>query len=96
LERNLNNSSSEATTFALRRGTSPSRYAGKVPAQVLQKLLRHSKIRARMDYYANIDDTAMEAVLGPRRNSSRNNCRKADQEAANLNDGNGCPDSPSS
>src|SRR5262245_59946140 len=49
------------------------RYAGKVPAQVLQKLMRHSNIRVTMDYYANVDEAAMAAVLGDRgRNSSRN------------------------
>ena len=49
------------------------RYAGKVPAQVLQRLMRHANIKTTMDYYANVDEAAMEAVLGPRRNSSRNN-----------------------
>lgn len=48
------------------------RYAGKVPAQVLQKLMRHSSIKITMDYYANVDDAAMEAVLGGQRNASRN------------------------
>jgi integrase len=47
------------------------RYAGKVPAQVLQKLMRHSNIRVTMDYYANVDDTVMEAVLGDQRTSFR-------------------------
>jgi integrase len=47
-------------------------YAGKVPAQVLQKLMRHSNIRITMDYYANVDDAAMAAVLGDKRNSLRN------------------------
>jgi integrase len=46
------------------------RYAGKVPAQVLQKLMRHSNIQLTMTYYANVDDAAMQAVLG--RNTSRN------------------------
>jgi integrase len=41
-------------------------YAGKVPAQVLQKLMRHSNIRVTMDYYANVDEAAMRAVLGDR------------------------------
>jgi hypothetical protein len=48
------------------------RYAGKVPAQVLQKLMRHSNISITMDSYANVDDAVEEAVLGPQRNSSRN------------------------
>src|SRR5262249_20240055 len=55
----------------LRRGFG-CRYAGKVPAQVLQRLMRHSSISTTMDYYANVDDAMMEAVLGPGRNSSRN------------------------
>jgi integrase len=59
------------TMKALRRGFG-CRYAGKVPAQVLQKLMRHARIKTTMDYYANVDDAAMEAVLGDRRNSSRN------------------------
>jgi integrase len=41
------------------------RYAAKVPAQVLQKLMRHSNIRITMDYYANVDAAVEEAVLGP-------------------------------
>jgi integrase len=59
------------TYKSLRRGFG-CRYAGKVPAQVLQRLMRHANIRVTMDYYANVDDAAMEAVLGPKRNSSRN------------------------
>jgi integrase len=55
----------------LRRGFG-CHYAGQVPAQVLQKLMRHSNIRVTMDYYANVDEAAMEAVLGVRRNNSRN------------------------
>src|SRR5262245_34038232 len=31
------------------------RYAGKVPAQVLQRLMRHANIKTTMDYYANVD-----------------------------------------
>jgi integrase len=54
------------------------RYAGKVPAQVLQRLMRHSNIRVTMDYYANVDDAAMEAVLG-KRNTSRNKPDNASQ-----------------
>jgi hypothetical protein len=56
---------------SLRRGFG-CRYAGKVPAQVLQKLMRHGNIKTTMDYYANVDDAVMEAVLGPQRNSQRN------------------------
>jgi integrase len=56
---------------SLRRGFG-CRYAGKVPAQVLQKLMRHGDIKTTMKYYANVDDAVMEAVLGPKPNSSPN------------------------
>jgi integrase len=56
---------------SLRRGFG-CRYAGRVPAQVLQRLLRHANIKTTMDYYANVDDAVEEAVLGPRRKQSRN------------------------
>jgi integrase len=59
------------TMHSLRKGFG-CRYAGKVPAQVLQKLMRHSNISLTMAFYANVDDAAMAAVLGPQRNSSRN------------------------
>jgi integrase len=59
------------TMKTLRKGFG-SRYAGKVPAQVLQKLMRHSNITITMDYYANVDQAVEEAVLGPQRNTSRN------------------------
>jgi integrase len=58
------------TMKTLRKGFG-CRYAGQVPAQVLQKLMRHSSIQLTMDYYANVDDAVMEAILGPR-NVSRN------------------------
>jgi integrase len=48
------------------------RYAGKVPAQVLQRLMRHANIKTTMDFYANIDAAVEEAVLGPQRNTLRN------------------------
>jgi integrase len=48
------------------------RWAGKVSAQVLQRLMRHSNIAITMTYYANIDEAVEEAVLGPQRNTSRN------------------------
>jgi integrase len=53
------------TMRSLRRGFG-CRYAGKVPAQVLQKLMRHANISTTMTYYANVDEAAMEAVLGKR------------------------------
>ena len=42
------------------------------PAQVLQKLMRHRNIKTTMDYYANVDEAVMDAVLGVQRNTSRN------------------------
>ena len=34
--------------------------------------MRHANIKTTRDYYANVDEAAVEAVLGPQRNSSRN------------------------
>jgi hypothetical protein len=62
------------------------RYAGKVPAQVLQRLMRHSNITITMSYYANVDDAVMEAVLGPQRNSSRNTPSRTEPPAADSAD----------
>jgi integrase len=59
------------TMRVLRRGFG-CRYAARVPAQVLQRLMRHSNIAITMDYYANVDEAVEEAVLGPKRNTSRN------------------------
>jgi integrase len=42
------------TMKALRRGFG-CRYAGKVSAHVLQRLMRHASIKTTMDYYANVD-----------------------------------------
>jgi integrase len=47
------------------------RYAGRVPAQVLQKLMRHRSIRTTMAYYVNVDEAVMEAVRGPSRGAPR-------------------------
>ena len=58
------------TMHSLRKGFG-CRYAGKVPAQVLQKLMRHRNIKTTMDYYANVDEAARDAVRG-RRNDLRN------------------------
>jgi integrase len=68
------------TMKALRRGFGY-RYAGKVSAHVLQKLMRHSNIKTTMDYYANVDDAVEEAVLAVKRNSLRNTA--ASRESAN-------------
>jgi integrase len=78
---------------ALRRGFG-CRYAGKVPAQVLQKLMRHANIRTTMDYYANVDDAAMEAVLGSQRNGSRNNEAPTAPAAPEPLDVNPSPEAP--
>jgi integrase len=48
------------------------RYAGKVPAQVLQRLMRHGDIKTTMAFYANVDEAVEAAVKGPGRNTSRN------------------------
>jgi integrase len=65
------------TSHSLRKGFG-CRYAGKVPAQVLQRLMRHSNIRITMDYYANIDDAVEAAVLGDAQPHSRNSSRNSD------------------
>jgi integrase len=59
------------TMHTLRKGFG-CRYAGKVPAQVLQRLMRHADVKTTMAYYANVDQAVEEAVLGPQRNTSRN------------------------
>jgi integrase len=59
------------TMHSLRKGFG-CRYAGRVPAQVLQRLMRHSNIKTTMDYYANIDDAVEAAIFGEQRNSLRN------------------------
>jgi integrase len=45
-------------------------YASRVPAQVLQKLMRHGDIKTTMAYYANVDHAVEQAVA--QRNTSRN------------------------
>jgi integrase len=78
------------TMKSLRRGFG-CRYAGKVSAQVLQRLMRHANIRTTMDYYANVDEAAMEAVLGPKRNTSRNSVQKPPAENAAGDDATSYP-----
>jgi integrase len=53
------------TMKALRRGFG-CRYAGRVSAHVLQRLMRHASLKTTMDYYANIDAAVEEAVMGKR------------------------------
>jgi integrase len=75
------------TMHTLRKGFG-CHYAGKVSAQVLQKLMRHSSIRTTMDYYANVDDAVMEAVLGNGRNGSRNSQAEPTPQTQNIDDAN--------
>jgi integrase len=58
------------TMPSLRKGFG-CRLAGKVPAQVLQRLLRHANLKTTRDYYANIDAAVEAAILG-KRNRLRN------------------------
>jgi integrase len=75
------------TMHSLRRGFG-CRYAGTVPAQVLQRLMRHSDIKTTMDYYANIDAAVEEAVLGSQRNSLRNTRRENNPQTCQADDTN--------
>ena len=57
--------------------------------------MRHSSISTTMDYYANVDDAVMEAVLGGKRNSSRNSkppteSRSGEGADATNSDGGSC------
>jgi integrase len=82
------------TMHSLRKGFG-CRYAGKVPAQVLQKLMRHSTIAVTMDYYANVDAAVEEAVLGPQRNRSRNTRPGPAHQTARAADANPSPETVS-
>ena len=62
------------------------RYAAKVSAHVLQRLMRHASIGTTMDYYANIDDAVEEAVLGKRRNKIRNSRSQAGCQESSVSD----------
>jgi integrase len=78
------------TMKSLRRGFG-CRYAARVPAQVLQKLMRHASIKTTMDYYANVDDAAMQAVLGDKRNGLRNSRAGGEAETCKPSGENPCP-----
>lgn len=78
------------TMKSLRRGFG-CRYAGKVSAQVLQKLMRHANIKTTLDYYANVDDAVEEAVLGKQRNTLRNTTPSEQTPEGKVDDANGCP-----
>ena len=57
---------------------------------------RYANIKTTMDYYANVDAAAMEAVLGDRRNSSRNSEPPAAGEGRPALDATPSPGSPNS
>jgi integrase len=59
------------TMKSLRRGFG-CRYAATESAHVLQRLMRHASIQTTLDYYANVDDAVMQAVLGSQRNTQCN------------------------
>jgi integrase len=82
------------TYHTLRKGFG-CRYAGQVPAQVLQRLMRHASIRTTMAFYANVDDAVMEAVLGPQCNSSRNSQAQAGGTGDEADSATPSPDTPS-
>jgi integrase len=79
------------TMKTLRRGFG-CRYAGKVSAHVLQKLMRHANIKTTLDYYANFDDAVEEAVLGAQRNTSCNRPAPAGPANAEPNGVNPSPE----
>jgi integrase len=79
------------TMKALRRGFG-CRYAGKVSAHVLQRLMRHANIKTTMDYYANIDEAVEEAVLGGRCNTLRNSEAQPPAAKPTSNAASPCPE----
>jgi integrase len=60
------------TMKSLRRGFG-CYWASRVPAQVLQQLMRHANIQVTMQFYANVNDAAMEAIRG-RQHSEQKSC----------------------
>jgi integrase len=66
------------------------RYAGKVSAHVLQRLMRHASIKTTMDYYVNIDDAVEEAVLGAKCNGQRNSPGQDEPARGREVDARGC------
>jgi integrase len=71
------------TMHSLRKGFG-CRYAGKVPAQVLQRLMRHANIKTTVDYYANVDAAVEAAVFGEQRNSLRNTDQPESKEESTV------------
>jgi integrase len=63
-------------------------YASRVPAQVLQKLMRHADIKTTMAYYANVDDAVEQAVQARHCNTSRNTPPAAADAAKPAGDAN--------
>jgi integrase len=55
-------------------------WAGRVPAQVLQKMMRHYNISLTMTYYANVDDAVAQAILSrePSIDTKRNTLRNSE------------------
>jgi integrase len=41
-----------------------SRWAAKVPAQVLQRMMRHADIKTTLEFYADVEESAIDAVWG--------------------------------
>jgi integrase len=54
-------------------------HAGRVPAQVLQKLMRHANIKTTLEFYVNVDEAVEEAIFS-RCNSLRNSEPRATPE----------------
>jgi integrase len=63
-----NSESGFVTLHDLRRNFG-SRWAGKVPAQILQRLMRHSHISVTLDFYADTDNAGISLVWGDSRAS---------------------------
>jgi integrase len=69
------------TMRSLRRGFG-CYHAGRVPAQVLQRLMRHANIATTVAFYANVDEAARDAILRGGRHISRNSADEPQQAAA--------------
>jgi integrase len=81
------------TMKSLRRGFG-CYWASRVPAQVLQKLMRHAHIATTMIYYVNVDDAAVEAIRGRTpslRNTGRNSEEEGRQEGREADAASDCP-----
>lgn len=56
-----NGKKGQVTLHDLRRNYG-SRWAGKVPAQVLKSMMRHSSLQTTLEFYADADDAAVAAI----------------------------------